>query len=108
MLDELKGGNPLSPGTAKAAVKTFRIIGIIAAALIAVLILNPFVIVGAGERGVVMNFGAVQDKVLDEGLHVRVPLMQKVIKMDVRVQKSQTDAEAASKDLQDTHSINAL
>ena len=99
---------PIDPGTTKSVMKVLKVIGIIIAALIVFRLFNPFVVVGAGERGVVMNFGAVQDKVLDEGLHLRVPIMQKVMKMDVKVQKSQTDAEAASKDLQDTHSINAL
>lgn len=70
--------------------------------------INPFVIIGAGERGVVMNFGAVQDMVMGEGIHFRVPIMQRVIKIDVRLQKSQTDAAAASRDLQETHSTIAL
>ena len=71
-------------------------------------ILNPFVLVGAGERGVVLNFGAVQQKVLGEGLHLRVPVMQKIALVDVRIQKSQTDAESVSKDLQDTKSVIAV
>jgi regulator of protease activity HflC (stomatin/prohibitin superfamily) len=95
----------VEPGKLK---RGFWIVGIIIAAIIGVSVLNPFVVVGAGERGVVLNFGAVQDKVLGEGLHLRIPIMQKVVKLDVRVQKSQTDAEAASKDMQDTHSVIAL
>jgi regulator of protease activity HflC (stomatin/prohibitin superfamily) len=75
---------------------------------IAIRILNPFVLVGAGERGVVLNFGAVQDNVLGEGLHLRVPVMQKIALVDVRIQKSQTDAESVSKDLQDTKSVVAV
>jgi regulator of protease activity HflC (stomatin/prohibitin superfamily) len=70
--------------------------------------LNPFVIIGPGERGVVMNFGAVQKEVLGEGLHFRIPIMQKIIKVDVRIHKSQTDAESVSKDLQDTKSTIAV
>jgi regulator of protease activity HflC (stomatin/prohibitin superfamily) len=70
--------------------------------------MNPFVIVGAGERGVVLNFGAVQDSVLDEGLHFRIPVMQRIVKVDVRIHKSQTDAESVSKDLQDTKSTIAV
>lgn len=77
-------------------------------AVIVLLFINPFVIIGAGERGVVLNFGAVQDRVLNEGIHFRVPIMQRVVRIDVRVQKSQTDAAAASKDLQETHSTIAL
>lgn len=85
-----------------------KVIGLLALLLVFFLFLNPFVIIGAGERGVVLSFGAVSPTVLDEGLHLRVPIMQKIIKMDVKVQKSQTDAEAASKDLQETFSTIAL
>jgi regulator of protease activity HflC (stomatin/prohibitin superfamily) len=81
---------------------------IVVAVLFALFLLNPFVVIGAGERGVVLNFGAVQKTVLGEGLHTRVPIMQSVAIMDVRVQKAQTDADAASKDLQDTHSTIAI
>jgi regulator of protease activity HflC (stomatin/prohibitin superfamily) len=88
--------------------KPLKFIFFIVIAIIALLFMNPFVIVGAGERGVVLNFGAVQDKVLDEGLHFRIPVMQKVIKVDVRIHKSQTDAESVSKDLQDTKSTIAV
>lgn len=77
-------------------------------ALILIFFLSPFVIIGAGERGVVLNFGAVQPDVLDEGLHLRVPIMQRVEKLDVRVQKAQTEADSVSKDLQDTKSTIAL
>lgn len=93
--------------TAKGA-KVGKIIGGVVALLIIVFFLNPFVIVGAGERGVVLNFGAVQSTVFGEGLHFRIPFMQKIVKMDVRVHKSQVEAESVSKDLQDTHSIIAV
>lgn len=69
---------------------------------------NPFVIINAGERGVVLNFGAVGDKILDEGLHFRIPVYQKIVQMNVKVQVKNAEAAAASKDLQDTHSTVAL
>ena len=78
------------------------------AVLLFLLILNPFVKIDAGERGVVLNFGAVQNEVLGEGLHLRIPIMQKIVKMDVKIQKSETRSEAASKDLQDIKSLIAL
>ena len=81
---------------------------VVVAVLLVLLLLNPFVKIDAGERGVVLNFGAVQDEVLGEGLHLRVPIMQKIMKMDVKIQKSETRAEAASKDLQDIKSVIAL
>jgi len=83
--------------------------GIVAVAvLLALLIMNPFVKIDAGERGVLLNFGAVQDEVLGEGLHLRIPIMQKIVKLDVKIQKSETRSEAASKDLQDIKSVIAL
>ena len=85
-----------------------RLALIIGAILVFLLFLSPWVKVGAGERGVVLNFGAVQKNVLGEGLHFRIPIMQEVIPMDVKVQKAVTDAASASADLQDVTSSVAL
>lgn len=81
------------------------IIGIL---IVILLFFRPFVQIGAGERGVVLNFGAVQETVLDEGLHFRVPIMQTIVPVDVKVQKSESEAAAASSDLQDVSSKVAL
>ena len=75
---------------------------------VAIFFFKPWVQVGAGERGVVQNFGAVQDIVLNEGIHLRVPIMQEVILMDVKIQKAITDAASASSDLQDVDLSVAL
>ncbi len=85
-----------------------RLALIIGAMLVVFLFLCPWVKVGAGERGVVLNFGAVQENVLGEGLHFRIPIMQEVVPMDVKVQKAVTDAASASSDLQDVTSSVAL
>lgn len=85
-----------------------RLVLIIVAILFGFLFFHPWVQVGAGERGVVLNFGAVQDTVLGEGLHFRVPIMQRVAIMDVKVQKAVTDAVSGSADLQDVTSSVAL
>src|SRR3989337_736530 len=78
-------------------------VGIIVAVVLIVLffVINPFVQIGAGERGVVMNWGQVQDVILSEGLHTRIPFMQSVQKVSVRVQKSDVKTSGASRDLQD-------
>src|SRR3972149_7059982 len=89
----------------KGPLKTLVIIGAVAVFL---LFLRPWVQVGAGERGIVMNFGAVQKIVLAEGLHFRIPVMQEIVLMDVKVQKALTDADAASSNLQDVSSKVAL
>ena len=67
-----------------------------------------FVIVNAGERGVLMQFGKVQEQILGEGLHVIVPTVYTVKKLSVRVQKQESSAEASSKDLQDVFTDVAL
>ena len=81
---------------------------IIGAVLLFLLILRPWVQIGAGERGIVLNFGAVQKAALKEGLHFRVPIMQEIVAMDVKVQKSLTNAAASSSDLQEVSSEVAL
>ena len=85
-----------------------RLALIIGAILVFFVFLNPWVQIGAGERGIVLNFGAVQENVLGEGLHFRIPIVQKVVPMDVKVQKATTDAAAASSDLQDVSSTVAI
>lgn len=85
--------------------KTFIIVAIIVIVLIG---FKPWVQIGAGERGVVQNFGAVQDVVLNEGIHFRVPVMQEVTILDVKIQKAITDAASASSDLQDVDLSVAL
>jgi regulator of protease activity HflC (stomatin/prohibitin superfamily) len=69
---------------------------------------NFFVTVNAGERGVMMQFGKVQEQILGEGLHVIVPIVYTVQKLSVRVQKQEISAEASSKDLQDVFTDVAL
>jgi len=93
----------------KQAMKNIPVKALVAGAiLLSLLFLRPWVQVGPGERGVVLNFGAVQNVVLEEGLHFRVPVMQQIIAMDVKVQKAVTETVAASADLQDVTSTLAL
>ncbi len=87
---------------------TLRNLIIIVVILLIFLLIKPWAQIGAGERGIVLNFGAVQDKVLDEGLHFRIPFMQEIKIMDVRINKAVTDAASASSDLQDVALAVAL
>jgi len=81
---------------------------IIIAIIALIIIFGTFGTVGAGERGVLLQFGAVQDKVINEGLYVKIPLIQKVVKMDVKIKKYEVPASASSKDLQMVTSKIAL
>lgn len=87
-------------------VLTFAV-GIIIA-LILIVVFNPFVIISAGERGVVLNWGKVSDVVLGEGLNIRVPIQQRIQVLDVKIQKEEVGVSAASKDLQTVTSVIAL
>ena len=82
------------------------IVGIFLAFLFTILFL-PFKIITAGERGVVLRLGAV-NRVMSEGLSWKVPWIESVVEVDIRVQKEQVEASAASEDLQDVHSVIAL
>ena len=68
----------------------------------------PLQTVRAGERGVLLSFGAVTGKVHGEGLYFRIPFKERIVKMDVRTQKIEVAASAASKDLQEVRSVVAL
>ncbi len=78
------------------------------AVLFVVLVGNPLGTIGAGERGIQLRFNAVTGKILGEGLYFRIPLVERVIRIDIKVQKEQATATAASKDLQTVHSEVAV
>jgi regulator of protease activity HflC (stomatin/prohibitin superfamily) len=61
----------------------------------------PFVEVPAGNVGVVTNFGSVQPGTLEPGLHIVIPIVQRVAIIDTRVQPHQfQEIDAASSEYQ--------
>lgn len=68
--------------------------------IIGMLISGVAYTIKAGQRGVILTFGKANPYSMEEGLHFKVPLAQEIIKMDITTQKYETDASAASKDLQ--------
>lgn len=71
-------------------------------------VLNPFVIIDGGKRGVVTRLGAIQPTELQEGLNIVNPLFDKVDQWDVRVFKSQVKSASVSSDLQTINTESAL
>src|SRR6476659_9496558 len=55
--------------------------------VIIIVMIESVVIVEAGHRGVVLYLGAVENRVLGEGLHFIVPFAEQLIQMEVRTQK---------------------
>lgn len=89
-------------------VRAVKYIGIFIAGLVLISWLNPFVVINAGNRGVITTFGKVNPTVLEEGLHFRIPIMQQVAEINVQIQKGEGDGDAASRDLQQVHAKIAL
>lgn len=46
--------------------------------IIALLIFLPFKIIHAGQKGLLFRLGAIQERVLDQGIHFRIPLVDKI------------------------------
>jgi prohibitin 2 len=95
-------GFPTGPNKLKiiAAIATFIVIIIVMA--------ESVVIVQAGHRGVVLYLGAVENRVLGEGVHFITPFAEQVIQLEVRTLKYQAEASAASNDLQEVQTVIAL
>lgn len=75
--------------------------------LIITILFGSFGTVSAGERGIKTRLGAVVGTI-EPGLYMKLPFMEGVVSIDVQTQKEQTDAEAASSDLQTVHSTVAV
>lgn len=88
-------------------IKTLVII-LVAALFVITVAANAFTIVDAGHTGVVVTLGKVNEGVLQEGMHLKVPFVQKVVKIDNRIVKLEVDTEAFSKDLQTVQTTLAI
>jgi regulator of protease activity HflC (stomatin/prohibitin superfamily) len=82
--------------------------GVITFVIIIVVMFESVVVVQAGHRGVVLYVGAVENRVLGEGIHFIIPFAEQVVPLEVRTLKYVADATAASNDLQEVQSTIAL
>jgi hypothetical protein len=82
---------------------------IVAIIVVSVVLASSIKIVEAGNRGVLLRFGAVDtSQSLDEGLHFVTPFRDNIIQVETRTQKTVESAASASKDLQDVRTEVAL
>src|SRR5919108_2519463 len=84
------------------------VVGIVIFAIIIVFMFESVVVVEAGHRGVVLYVGAVENRVLGEGIHFIIPFAEQVVQMEVRTLKFEANATAASNDLQEVQTTIAL
>lgn len=89
--------------------KQYQWLVMVVAAAIALFVvrLAPLVTVPAGHRGVVTLFGRVQEQALEPGLHVVNPFAR-IVELSTRIQKTESQGDAASRDLQQVTTHIAL
>lgn len=91
--------NPLNQTTYPAGSKMRRISFIVAGLLGFMLVWGSFYTVNTGTRAIIFRFGQIID-VTDEGLHLKLPFIDKRLIVDVRTQKASSPASAGTRDMQ--------
>lgn len=84
------------------------IIAVIIVVAVAVVGFSSFTIIEPGHTGVVVTLGKVDENVLQEGMHFKVPFVQQIVRIDNRIVKLEVDTEAFSKDLQTVSTTIAI
>ncbi|GBR08329.1 MULTISPECIES: prohibitin family protein [Asaia] len=77
--------------------------GFAVGAIAIIAILNPFYQISSGYCGILTNFGSVQPSALEPGLHIVLPVYQKVVSVSTQPQTITSHEQAATHDLQDVH-----
>lgn len=83
-------------------------LGIFLFIIILIILFGSFYVIQAGQRGVLLTFGNPDLTPKAEGLHFKIPLVQKIVKMDIQTQKYEAELTAASQDLQDVNTKIAI
>lgn len=78
--------------------KKIAVTGVVIACLIVVA--GSTGMVSAGQRGVLLRFGAVTGTIKDEGLYFKIPFAEQVALMSTQIQKYTAPVGSSSKDLQ--------
>lgn len=83
-------------------IKVIKRIVIAVVLLIAVVstIAECFTTVPTGNVGVKTKFGKVQEDVIQEGLNVKAPFIEKIVLMDCKTKKIELETEGSTKDMQ--------
>src|SRR3989442_4748316 len=100
--------SPSQYSASRSSNKLIIVAAIITFVVIIVVMFESVVVVEAGHRGVVLYVGAVENRVLGEGIHYIIPFAEQVVQLEVRTLKFQADASAASNDLQEVQTTIAL
>lgn len=63
-------------------------------------IFASFTTVKSGEVGLKVRFGKIVDTSISEGINFKVPYIEKIVRVDIKVQKSELSIESSTKDMQ--------
>lgn len=82
----------------------FSLVGL----FVLITILCSFQTIRSGEVGLRVRFGKIIDSNLSEGFNLKIPYIEKIVKVNIKVQKVELSTMAASKDLQDIATVIAV
>ena len=80
-----------------------KIIIISVIVILVILFFATFRTINSGEVGIKVRFGKVIKTHMNEGVNFKIPIIESIVKMNIRVQKIEVDTNSASKDLQDVN-----
>lgn len=83
------------------------IVGIVVFILFIILLFS-FKTIKSGEVGLKVRFGKIVDTSLKEGLNLKLPFVEKIVKVNIKVQKAELQTESSSKDLQTIKTMLAV
>lgn len=87
--------------------KTKVIIGVLSVIILIIITIffSSITTIPTGYVGVKTKFGQVQQTMIQEGLNFKTPFVEKIVRIDCRIQKCEYTMEASSKDLQKISNI---
>ena len=82
--------------------KTGIKVGVIVAIVIVLIItlFGSFKTIKSGEVGLRVRFGKIVDSSLNEGINFKIPYIERIVKVNIKVQKSELAIESSTKDMQ--------
>ena len=76
--------------------------------LLFILLLFSFTTIKSGEVGLKTRFGKIVDTSLTEGVNWKIPFIEKIVKVNIKVQKAEMNIESSTKDLQTVNTAVAV
>lgn len=79
---------------------TKRVLTTVIVIFVVMTILSSFQTIKSGQVGLKVRFGKIVDTKLEEGLNLKIPYIEKIVTVNIKVQKVEIETESSSKDLQ--------